>query len=78
MIAALFALQLGGPPAANGQVTVSGRPQRAAATVAGAAWGSPRTGQVHERDREEAPTSSVKRRRVQTALFRDGDSETPK
>lgn len=60
-----------GPSTPNGQVTASGRAQRAAAAAAGAAWGSPRVGQV--REREEAATSSAKRRRVQTALFRDDD-----
>lgn len=68
-------LQAAGPSTPNGQVTASGRAQRAAAAAAGAAWGSPRVG--HVREREEAATSSAKRRRVQTALFRD-DDEPPR
>lgn len=61
---------VGGPSTPNGQ-TASGRPKRVAAGAAGATWGSP----VRERE-EPAPTSSAKRRRVQTALFRDDDDAT--
>jgi len=66
--------QVGGPQTPNGK-TASGRPLRAAAGAAGAAWGSP-TAQLVRDWEEPAPMSSAKRRRVQTALFRDDDDAT--
>lgn len=66
--------QVGGPQTPNGK-TASGRPLRAAAGAAGAAWGSP-TAQLVREWEEPVPTSSAKRRRVQTALFRDDDDAT--